>query len=575
MTTTETTQTSTSLTVTTITTTSISTTTISTTSLTGTTVTQTATTVTTTSATATSTTSTTTTIDCLDPFTLSESGEEFANVNTGSSSACNGISKSQSCSVTIDASSTSDLSKCVAAGTYTFFCPNVSAPSYLYAADAYIQCRVCAATFVDTDTSLNSFAGKLMFGPNLLNGAVDETMLDNYVVLPMDDCGYIPSGVAPLAVVPKSANASDCCETTKYEVDLSLPNFAYNKIVIVPAGANTTVDRLDDGLVVDLVDLTTTSTTITTVTVTTTVVTVTAMNFVLWETRPLSEMTLGLAPTTARSCSLRCHWPLLSWFSLHGEDEGYMTNAFKPKINVSNSVSKSSAPPAPLSMSIAVLFIGANHALSSAAPSSKSRSNRPNFVAVFGAGTARSHDSRGVDSVLLTLLGSDDIMLERISFNYEPNARHAGEVEAWTETTQTTTSITATSITTTSISTTTISTTSVSMTATTLILTTSLTVAVELCLHVLSLLSPLEPLLPLSEMTLGLAPMTARSFELPCRLRWLHLCSLWGHDDQGPEHPEGDKIETFTPLSQLPPATQCRQLLDFESRPKNLVFRDA
>ena len=27
--------------------------------------------------------------------------------------------------------STSDLSKCVAAGTYTFFCPNISAPSYL------------------------------------------------------------------------------------------------------------------------------------------------------------------------------------------------------------------------------------------------------------------------------------------------------------------------------------------------------------------------------------------------------------------------------------------------------------
>lgn len=173
-----------------------------------------------------------------------------------------------------------------------------------YAADAYIQCRVClvlrgadkigncwlttylranaacqkhqgAATFVDTDTSLNSFAGlqtllsasrraalsssvsssimfnkstaiikvdidpiyrnfgrrycevaigfgtlspgnqmqfsnafdqrhsetclalcskaprgKLIFGPNLLNGAVDESMLENYVILPMDDCPF-------------------------------------------------------------------------------------------------------------------------------------------------------------------------------------------------------------------------------------------------------------------------------------------------------------------------------------------------------------------------------------------------
>ena len=29
-----------------------------------------------------------------------------------------------------------------------------------------------------------------MFGPNLLNGAVDETMLENYVILPMDDCCF-------------------------------------------------------------------------------------------------------------------------------------------------------------------------------------------------------------------------------------------------------------------------------------------------------------------------------------------------------------------------------------------------
>jgi hypothetical protein len=31
--------------------------------------------------------------------------------------------------------------------------------------------------------------GKLMFGPNVLNGQVDETMLENYVIMPMDDCG--------------------------------------------------------------------------------------------------------------------------------------------------------------------------------------------------------------------------------------------------------------------------------------------------------------------------------------------------------------------------------------------------
>ena len=55
--------------------------------------------------------------------------------------------------------------------------------------------------------------------------------------------------------------------------------------------------------------------------------------------------------------NVRAHWHLHGWRS-------------RRRWNVSVS-----APPAPLSMSIAVLFIGANHALSSPAPSSKSRSN--------------------------------------------------------------------------------------------------------------------------------------------------------------------------------------------------------
>jgi len=193
-------------------------------------------------------------------------------MNVTLSAGCNNLAHSTTCEMVFDASGNSTLAACVAPGTYTWFCPVQAIDSHLHAADAYIQCKVCEAMFEDMDERTGDYAGMLKFGPNILNGTVDESMLSNYIVLPMDDCGHIPKDATVLAVVPKgSPTIHNCCEHEKYEAELTMPAFAYSKIVIVPAGADYNMDHLDDGFVIDLVDLTTTTTTSqTTMTVTTT-----------------------------------------------------------------------------------------------------------------------------------------------------------------------------------------------------------------------------------------------------------------------------------------------------------------
>jgi len=142
--------------------------------------------------------------------------------------------------------------------------------------DPYIQCRVCAAGFNDTDHKTGDIAGTVFFGPNMVNGMVDESVLDYYVVLPVDDCGHIPKDATVLGQVAKSSTPAICCEENKYQITINQPNFAYNKIMVVPAGATYASNFLDDGVVIDVVDLTTTTTTMTTATVTTTLSTTTS-----------------------------------------------------------------------------------------------------------------------------------------------------------------------------------------------------------------------------------------------------------------------------------------------------------
>ena len=156
---------------------------------------------------------------------------------------------------------TSGLGKCIPAGTYSFFCPQAAGLSTdLYGQEAYIQCKVCGTGgFTDTDATTGTYTGSVTFGPNMLDGVVDESMLDSYAVFGVDDCGAIVSGM--LGWTYKSSSSETCCDSTKYSISISVSSPSYSKIMVVPAsGLPTAGSFLNDGVIVDLVDLTTTTT---------------------------------------------------------------------------------------------------------------------------------------------------------------------------------------------------------------------------------------------------------------------------------------------------------------------------
>ncbi|CAJ1408436.1 unnamed protein product [Effrenium voratum] len=304
---TATTVTTTSITATTVTTTSVTATsvtatttsvtatatTVTTTSVTATSVTATATTATTTSSTATTTsktatsttsvtstgtTTTTLVLTCVTPFEQSADGEEFSQMDRAASSSCDGLSESAFCNITFGAGSASALAGCLLEGSYEWFCPKDLVSQQLYAAEPYIQCRACSGSYVDTDVNLLAYSGMLTFGPNMKNGTVDESMVDVYLVFPVDDCGHIEKDASPLATVTKSTPNAECCEHTKYSVELNMTSFTFTKLVVVPGAISGGVtSHLDDGLVIDLVDLTTTSTTTISMTSTSTATTTMTM----------------------------------------------------------------------------------------------------------------------------------------------------------------------------------------------------------------------------------------------------------------------------------------------------------
>lgn len=248
----------------------------------------------------TTTSTTSTVILCESTFVLSRGGEEFGGLDRSGSSGCDSLAAGRTCEVTFNAGSSSDLSACIAAGTYTWFCPEQGTDvmtKELHAMDPYIQCRVCDAGFNDTDHKTGDIGGTVYFGPNMVNGMVDESVLDYYVVLPVDDCGHIPKDATVLGSVAKSSTAAICCEENKYQIQINQPNFAYNKIMVVPAGANYSFDFLEDGVVIDVVDLTTTTTTMTTATVTTTLSTTTSATMSSTMTAVTQTMTITTVAT--------------------------------------------------------------------------------------------------------------------------------------------------------------------------------------------------------------------------------------------------------------------------------------
>ena len=170
---------------------------------------------------------------------------------------------------------------------------------------------------------------------------MDESVLDYYVVLPMDDCGHIPADAAILGYVAKSTVPPICCVEDMYQININMQNFAFTKIVVVPAGSSYRTDFLDDGVLIDLVDLTTTTTTSMT---STTTFTTTGTSMTMTSTVTTSSTFTATSTATSRTASTT---------SMTGEE----TNATTERIDESAQVDSGTTKAQPVQLVTAVIMI--------------------------------------------------------------------------------------------------------------------------------------------------------------------------------------------------------------------------
>lgn len=124
------------------------------------------------------------------------------------------------------------------------------------------RCRVCGigTQLNDTDPREGYIAGKISFGPNALDGYVDEDPVTAYEVYFVDGCG-LPIGDA-VATVPKKSGVPDfCCLGDAYmaEVIARVPPGS-DRLVIVPltSAGPLTVGELTDVIADWVINITTT-----------------------------------------------------------------------------------------------------------------------------------------------------------------------------------------------------------------------------------------------------------------------------------------------------------------------------
>jgi len=145
--------------------------------------------------------------------------------------------------------------KCVAREEVVFSCP-VDNPSHtepsLAKGHFSIRCRVCgiaSAAPNDFDERDGYISTELRFGPNALDGAVDEAEVLGYYLFMTDACGH-KMGAAVASVQASSmppSTAGTCCQPDVYKVTFTaqLPfNTSRMAIMVVP---NTTGGLLPVG----------------------------------------------------------------------------------------------------------------------------------------------------------------------------------------------------------------------------------------------------------------------------------------------------------------------------------------
>merc|ERR1712046_274635 len=95
-----------------------------------------------------------------------------------------------------------------------------------------MRCRTCSATVTgDADPRRGYFAGEVWWGPNLLDGVVNETVITSYVVLLVDSCGSFLATVGQLNV--RQGSSTECCAADWYilRVEIQLPAAAHHFMI--------------------------------------------------------------------------------------------------------------------------------------------------------------------------------------------------------------------------------------------------------------------------------------------------------------------------------------------------------
>jgi len=148
---------------------------------------------------------------------------------------------------------------CVTPSNLTFYCPESNIyerePIWEYGNNS-IKCRICGMLDVqpmDTSPVDGHLTTTISFGPNALEGSVDENIVVGYAIYFADNCSR-KLGKSLAYVVAKGYGLQPCCQYDAYTVDLDVDypeNVTNVSLMIVP---NTLVGELSVGFVTEQIE---------------------------------------------------------------------------------------------------------------------------------------------------------------------------------------------------------------------------------------------------------------------------------------------------------------------------------
>lgn len=129
---------------------------------------------------------------------------------------CQALAAGSTCSAPVGSSA----HLCIERGTVEFSCPAgniVNSEPYLVST-GMMRCRACHISMhvADVDRRAGYFQGTIEWGPNMIDGIVNETLIDRYFVLIVDSCNVVLSVVG---MKPKRGDVpAACCLVDAYQL---------------------------------------------------------------------------------------------------------------------------------------------------------------------------------------------------------------------------------------------------------------------------------------------------------------------------------------------------------------------